>query len=303
MLLAALLAAAVSCAPRKVMINELVGLLEDGQPAMEREDDLDLLSRSIPAHIKLLETILVSDPRNTRLLNLLSRLYGAYAFAILETEYEARQLGAGSVVDTGIADGRLGDAVARYYQNGAEYALRSLEVRHPRARKQLNQLAGSADFIDALDQRNLPALFWYGFNLGGTVRHRLDSVEAMAKAHLVEKAMLRVAALDPAYDHGNAYLVLLVYHASRPRMLGGNPDKARQYYSLHRGIEGAVTSLGDIFFARYLLVREQAKADFVERLTAVPQIPEAGRPFTLLDRVAAVRAGTYLAAKDQFFDE
>ncbi len=285
------------------MINELVGLLEDGLPAMEQEDDLDLLSRSIPAHIKLLETVLASDPRNTRLLDLLSRLYGAYAFALLESEQEARLLGAGPVVDTGISEDRLSDAVARYYQTGAEYALRSLEVRHPRTRTQLNQLAGSADFIDALDQRDLPALFWYGFNLGGAIRHQLDSVEAMAKAHLVEKAMSRVAALNPAYEHGNAYLVLLVYHASRPRMLGGNPDKARQYYRLQRGIKGAVTSLGDIFVARYLLVQEQAKADFVERLAAVPQSPTADRSFSLLERVAAVRARTYLAAKDQFFDE
>ncbi len=301
-LLAALIAAAVSCSPRKVMVNELVGMLEDGLPAMEQEDDLDLLSRSIPAHIKLLETVLASDPRNTRLLNLLSRLYGAYAFALLESEQEARQLGTPSVVDTGIAESRLADAVTRYYRAGAEYALRSLEVHHPQARSQLSQLIGSADFIGALDQRDLPALFWYGFNLGGAVRHQLDSVEAMAKAHLVEKAMLRATELNPAYDHGNAYLVLLVYHASRPRMLGGNPDKARQYYRLHRKINGAATSLGDIFTARYLLVQQQEKATFEKVLSSIPQTPDAGRSFSLLEKVAAVRARTYLAAKEKFFD-
>ena len=300
--LAAVLTSVASCSPRKVMINELVGMLEVGLPAMEQEDDLNLLAGSIPAHIKLLETVLASDPRNPRLLNLLARLYGAYAFALLESEWEARQLGAPSVVDTGIGENRLADAVARYYQTGARYALRSLEVRHPQAQTQLNHLSQSADFIHSLGQRDVPALFWYGFNLGGVVRHRLDSVEAMAKAHLVEKAMMRVIELDPSYDRGNAYLVLMVYHASRPRMLGGDPDKARQYYRLYRETGGATASLGDIFFARYILVRQQEKKAFEKRLSSVPQASDAMHSFSLLDRVAAVRAQTYLTAKDHFFD-
>jgi len=284
------------------MINELVGMLEDGLPAMEQEDDLNLLARSIPAHIKLLETVLASAPQNTRLLNLLSRLYGAYAFALLESEWEARHLGAPSVVDTGVAEDRLNDMVAHYFESGAEYALKRLEVRYPHARAELNNLSRSADFIHTVGHQDMPALFWYGFNLGGAVRHRLDSVEAMAKAHLVEKAMMRVIALNPAYDHGNAYLVLLVYHASRPRMLGGNPEKARRYYRLHQETRSAMTSLGEVFYARYLLVQQQKKTAFVEQLSSVPQAPDANRSFTLLDRVAAVRARTYLQATDRFFD-
>lgn len=302
LVLAVVLSGAVSCSPRKVMIRELVGMLEDGLPAMEQDDDLHLLAKAIPAHIKLLETVLVSDPRNSRLLNLLSRLYGGYAFALLESEWEARQLGVPSVVDTGIPEDQLAETVARYYQSGANYALRSLEVRHPQARAQLNRLSQSADFIRALDTRDVPALFWYGFNLGGAIRHQLDSVEAMAKAHLVEKAMARVVELNPGYNHGNAYLVLLVYHASRPRLMGGNPDQARYYSRQYRQTQGGAATIGDVLLARYILVRQQDKAAFVTLLAAVPQAPAAGRPFTLMDRVAAVRARTYLAATDRFFD-
>lgn len=302
LVLATLLSVAVSCSPRKVMVKELVGMMEDGLPAMEGEDDLHLLASAMPAQIKLLETVLAGDPRNVRLLNLLSRLYGGYAFALVESEWEARQLGAPSVVETGIPPGRLADAVVRYYQTGVAYALRSLEVRHPRARVRLNTLSASADFIQSLDSRDLPALFWYGFNLGGAIRHRLDSVEAMAHAHLVEKAMTRVAALNPGYDHGNAYLVLMVYHASRPKMMGGNPDKARYYHRQYSEIHGACASLGNVFLARYLLVQQQEKTAFINMLKAIPEAPDGGRPFTLMDRVAAVRAKTYLEATDQFFE-
>jgi len=302
LVLATVLSVAASCSPRKVMVHEFVGMLEDGLPAIEQEDDLNLLARALPAHIKLLETMLASAPRNERLLNLLARIYGGYAFALLESEWEARSLGAPSVVDTGFADNQLADAVARYYQTGADYALRSLAVRHPRARARLNQLSQSADFIRSLDRRDVPALFWYGFNLGGAIRHQLDSVAAMAQAHLVEKAMARVVTLDPGYENGNAYLVLMVYHASRPSMMGGNPEKARYCLRQYRRIHGATQSLGDVFLARYLLVERQERAAFIKLLAAVPQTSDGRHPFTLMDRVAAVRAKTYLEAADRFFE-
>lgn len=292
----------VSCSPRRVITSEFVSLLENGRPAIEQEDDLHLLAKSMPAHIKLLETLLANDPDNDRLLILLARLYAGYAFAILESELEARRLDMPTVVDTGIPDGQLDGAVARYYHRGAQYALRSLGIRHPQAQARLNQLSSAGDFIRSLDTGDVPALFWYGFNLGGVVRHRLDSVEAMARAHLVEKAMGRVVELNPAYDHGNAYLVLLVYHASRPPMMGGSPEKARKYYLLHQQSKTPTASLDDVFLARYVLVQEQEKDAFTERLTAVATKAETDGPISLMERVAVVRARLYLKASDRFFD-
>ena len=61
------------CSPRKLMVAEFGELIRTGLPAVEQEDDLDLLARSMPAHIKLLETLLASDPANRELLVLLAR--------------------------------------------------------------------------------------------------------------------------------------------------------------------------------------------------------------------------------------
>ena len=294
--------ALIACSPRSVMVREFVHMVEKGLPAIEQEDDLHLLAKSMPAHIKLLETLLASDPSNEKLLVLLARLYGGYAFAILESELEALRLKRPSVVESGIAPGLLDDAVGRYFQKGAQYALRSLENRYPQARSQLNQLRTAGAFIRSTEAEDVPALFWYGFNLGGFVQHRLDSVEAMAKAHLVEKTMDRVVELNEAYHHGDAYLALLVYHASRPPMMGGNLEKARKYYQRHAEMSTGTASLGSVYWARYILVRQQDRAAFVQRLSTVVQIPERDRSMTLLDRVASVRAQLYLDAADRFFD-
>jgi hypothetical protein len=294
--------ALAACSPRSILVREFVDMVEKGLPAIEQEDDLHLLAKSMPAHIKLLETLLASDPGNEKLLVLLARLYGGYAFAILESELEAQRLKLPSVVESGIAPGLLDDAVGRYFQKGAQYALRSLENRYPQARSQLNQLITAEAFIRSSEAEDVPALFWYGFNLGGFVQHRLDSVEAMAKAHLVEKAMDRVVELNEAYHHGDAYLALLVYHASRPPMMGGNLEKARKYFQRHTEMNNGIPSLGSVYWARYILVRQQDRKAFVQRLSAVVQIPERDRPITLLNRVASVRAQLYLDAADRFFD-
>ncbi|MGD9365468.1 MAG: TRAP transporter TatT component family protein [Desulfobacteraceae bacterium] len=292
----------VSCSPRRLMVDEFVAMVERGLPAIEQEDDLHLLAKSMPAHIKLLETLLASDPNNRDLLVLLARLYGGYAFAILESEGEARRLERPSVVATGIPDDQLEDAIARSFQHGAEYALRSLENRYPEARVQLNRLSSAADFIQSLDSDDVPALFWYAFNLGGFVQHRLDSVEAMAKAHLVEKAMRRIIEMDETYDNGNAHLVLLVFYASRPAMMGGNSDLARRHYQRHIAMHAPSEGLRETYWARHVLVQQQDKAAFVSHLSAVAQTTEGGRSFSLLDRVAAVRAEIYLESVDRFFD-
>lgn len=301
-LIAAITLATAACSPRKLMVREFVDMVEEGMPAMEQEDDLHLLARSMPAHIKLLETLLANDPHNQKLLVLLARLYGGYAFAVLESELEARRHGSALPVVSGIPQASLESAVARYYQTGAQYALRSLERRYPEVRLKLNRLASVADFMQSLDKTDVPALFWYGFNLGGFVQHRLDSVEALAAAHLVEKSMGRVIELNDTYYHGNAYLALLVYHASRSPMMGGNPDKAREYYQRHGELNTTAANLGHLYWARFVLVRQQEKETFVRLLSQVGQVPEGHQAPTLLDRVAAVRARIYLDAADRFFD-
>jgi hypothetical protein len=301
--LLALAAVWTSCSPRKLMVRQFVQLVESGIPAIEQEQDLQLLAQSMPAHIKLLETLLANDPRNVDLMLLLARLYGGYAFAILETELEARRFGLPSVAALAIAPDQLEAAVARNFRKGAAYALQVLETRHQRAGERLFHLKSSEVFIAALRRSDAPALFWYGFNLGGYIRHRLDSVEAMAKAHLVEKTMRRVVALDEAYYHGSAHLVLMAYYASRPAVLGGNPERARAHMERHFIVAPESMMMRSLYWARYALVQQQARSEFIRRLSQVTDEAKAGQKLDMLGSVAAVRARIYLNARDNFFEE
>ncbi len=290
------------CAPRKLAVDAFVGMVQNGISAVEREDDLHLLAQSMPANIKLLETLLANDPGNRDLLVLLARMYGGYAFAIVETEQEARRLGQPSTVAPELPGQSLEQATARYYQRGCDYALRALETRYPQARIQLERDYTADTFFAALGRSDVPALFWYGFNLGGYIQHSLDSVAAIAKAHLVEKSMQRVVALDETYYHGSAHLGLLAYYGSRPPMMGGSPEKARRHWERYQQLAPDTQALGRLYLARYVLVRDRNRGEFVRCLAAIAGQPDKQTAASLLDKVAAVRAGIYLSAVDAFFD-
>jgi tetratricopeptide (TPR) repeat protein len=291
------------CSTRMLVINELTDIIDTGVTAFEQDDDLQMLEEAFPANIKLLEAVLANDPDNERLLVLLARLYGSYAFVFFEDRLEAAVL-TGAMPDADQGDPQaLEQAAVRYYALGIEYALRALEVRYPGCREKLAKVPTAGRFIESLDSADVPPLFWYGFNLSAYVNHNRDSVRAIARAHLIEKTMKRVLALDPDYYYGSAHLVLMAYYASRSPMMGGNIDLAARHYQGLKEMHGHRFLLADLFYARYYLYQKQDRRQFVQVLTSIIGHGKGDKQFRLFNTVAEVRAQTYLTAVDQLFDE
>ena len=290
------------CTLKKVMVGQFVGVVETGMPALEQNDDLRLLAQALPSHLVLLETLLANDPHNAELLVLLSRSYGAYAFAVLETEWEARRFGCPTVIGSQESVQSLEQRISSYFAKGKTYALEALDIAVPQIRRRLRDINEARTALDALDRRQVPALFWYGFNLGGYVQHNMDDIQVMSQAYLVEKAMNRVIELDPSYYHGNAHLILLVYYASRSPMMGGNLKLALDHYEQHRKLIPQAVPLREMFWARYYLVQEQQREACVKLLGDVVHGGSEKELLGLLDRVAVTRARIYLSAVDRLFD-
>ncbi len=300
LLMAVLAALLTSCTPRQIASRQVSAILEDGAARMEQDDDPELVEAALPADIKLLESLLVRAPGDMGARSLLARLYGSYAFAFAERDLEAAELLGGDRGAPVRAESRQ-DRVRRYYRKGADYALEVIEARHPGCSSQLANVADAQTCFDRLDASDLPALFWYGFDLGGYINRSRGSVRALSRAHLAEKAMKRVLAIDPAYYHGGAHLFLMIYYAARPPMAGGNPEAASAHYKALKKMYGDDFFLPDVFFARYLLYRKQDREGFHRLLTDVLKRPAPPGPYRLLNKVAADRAALYLAAEDRLF--
>jgi len=292
-----------ACSPRKLLIAHVGRIIDAGQPAYEQETDLYLLSHAFPSHVKLLEGLSVSDPHNPELLILIARLYAGYAFTILETESEALRYGQPPIVGLGLTRESLEKEISHCFKTGAEFALNALARNHPDIRDHLGQAGRAVAYFDTLQPADVPALFWYGFNLAGYVLHNLQSVSAMSQAYQVESAMRRVIALDPAYYYASAHLVLLGYYASRPPLMGGNPELAQKHYNQHLLLIPQAMRLRELYWARYYLVQRQQRADFISAMSALSAEVAPESRFPLLDSVSAKRAAMYLNVVDHFFDD
>ncbi len=286
------------CSVRRMMIAEFAQVVENGILVFEQDDDLAMLAEAFPANIKLLEALLAGDPDNQRLLVLLARLYGGYTFALLESDLEAGKYADGTVA--GLDD--LEARVSRYYQTGAQYGLRALERRRPGARAALSKVTTQEAYLARMTVDDVPALFWYAFNLGAYVNRNLDSVRVIAQANIAEKVMQRVTELDPRYYHSGGHLFLMIYYSARAPMMGGNPPAARQHYDRLKAQVPEDFLLADLFHARYYWVQQQNREAFEKTLRRIATGAGASREFALLNAVAVKRARIYLQALPHFFD-
>lgn len=295
-----------ACSPRHLMVNEMTSLMEGGLKIFEQDSDLAMLKQALPAHIKLAEAMLVQSPRNARLKIVLAQLYGAYAFAFEETEFERLYFDDGGNASADyrtMTAKQIKESLSLHFIKGAEYAKSALCLKYPDAEKALVNISERDQFLAELTRDDVPALFWYGFNIAGYVSRNMDSVKAMALASPAEAAMKRVIELSTDYYHGTAHMVLMVFHGARPAMLGGSLETAKAHYRTLKSIAGDNFFLADVLYARYCLPREQDRELFEKMLARIQSIPpDASDSYALFNQVAAQRAKIYLKAADRMFE-
>ncbi len=302
LVLALLLLAALSgCSAKHMAVDQIATMVDTGMAAFEADDDMEMLKSAFPGNIKLLEAMLANQPDNYNMHVLLARLYGSYAFAFPETEMEVAAL----AEDEDIAGGdpaALRATADRYYRKGAAYALAALELKYPGLSQKLQDKGLAAKSIAGIQPPEIPALFWYGFNLGAHVNLNKNSVRALSRAHLAVKAMNRVIELDPAYYHGGAHLFFMVWYGARSPMMGGSQARAIDHYKAAKALSGDKLSLADLYLARFCHYQSGAREAFLKTLTGVVERRDSVPEIRMLNTVAAVRATAYIDAVDELFD-
>jgi hypothetical protein len=292
-----------ACASRQLAVRAVTDIINEGLIAYESDNDLEMLKSALPSHIKLLETLLVSDPNNQKLLILLARSYASYAFIFYEGQIEAARLRSTPGVNHRALMRELSVSASGYYNKGIEYALRAMEIRHPDCRQKLGHIASSGPFIQTMGKDDLPALFWYGFNLSAAINLNRESIAFLAKAHQVEKSMQRAIEIDSSYFNGGPHLVLFGYYASRSPLSGGNPEWALNHYRQLKQMHGDTFLLTDLYYARYYLYYQQDREGFVSILNRIINKPYTVEKFRLYNKVAKDRAKIYLPATGRLFIE
>lgn len=265
-----------------VAVRSTADVLALGRSASLEEPDFQLARDSMPAQLKLIETLIAADPANQDLRRLAAEGFGGAAFLFLEDNDPARAKG--------------------FYLRGRDHALASLALKSA-----FRGLAGKNPdaFAAALKRAKLedvPDLFWAGFGWAGYINLSKDAAAALAELPKAAALMARVQELAPAYHFAGASLFFGVYYASRPRMLGGDPAKAKAAFeAAHKATRGDYL-MTHVLNARWYAVAVQDRDLYQQLLKKVLEAPSGRLPEArLTDEAAKRKAAALLEKTDDYF--
>ncbi len=289
------------CSLQRLTVNQTADVLYAGQVAMEREGDTRFAREALPGNLKTVETFLMSNPDNEKLLEILAKGYYSYAFGFVEWDFEKGQ-------QTLVAEAelkRLNRRAVVHYLRARDYGFRLLD------RPELKQAAMAADLpalqaeLAKLDKEDVPGLFWAGYGWGSAINLSQDDPDMVASLTVVETIMKRVEALDEEYFYGGVHLFFGVFYGSRPVMFGGDPEKSREHFDRALELHGEYDMLIHYLKARVYAPTQQDRQMFVETMEMVANHEDFREhpDVRLLNEIARERARFWLQHVDELIYE
>ncbi len=271
-----------SCSMRRFAIRQATPVFEDAVKAFYEEDNLNIARPALASNLKLMEGLLKSDPENDAIRLLLAQGYAGYALAFAEDsdQTEARHLYI---------------RAKNYAQEVLKHALNLKEnwALTPRSVAIALQKANRSD---------VPALFWTGFAWAGAINLSLEDPGALLDLPKVEQIMTRVRQLDSTYFYGAVYLFFGSIYGQKPRILGGNPSKAKSLFETNLKITKGKFLLSYVYAAKFYAAKVLDEALFDQYLKKVLNTPLSIAPeIKLLNQVAKQKARRLQAQKDEIF--
>lgn len=272
-----------ACSPATVALRTSARLVTAGLPAIRGESDPEVAKGSIPAQLKLLEGLLVSDPANPELLAALAEGWTGYAFLFIEDEDPVR--------------------AASFYRRGAGYGLRLLSRREEWRGLDARTPDDVAELLAKAEPADVPGLYWTATAWAGWANLIKTDPAALAVVPKAARLMEAVLRLDPAFENSGPDLFFGVYYASRPRIAGGDPSKALTHF------EAALKRTERRYLpVQYFMMRTYAAGELDEELfKRLGAETAAADPASLLpgarlaNEVAKRKAKALLEKKDELF--
>ena len=268
-----LLALTAGCSPTASLVSSLGNNLN-------YQNDLELVCEGAPSFLLIIDSLIVDDPENPRLLK-----NGVQAYAALDS---------------------VTDECGRPERNkalGAKAHAYGLTLL--REETGITPAMGLPELAKTLQEKkrgDVPALFWGGYGWALWIAAEDGSPAALADLPRVEQLMQRVVALDDTYYRGGAHLFLGIYYGSKPKMYGGNPDLAKQHFERALAINRRRFLPVQVAYAEYYarqVMDEELYRSLLEEVLAFDLSSEP--ELTLSNLVAQRRARQLLDSIDEYF--
>ncbi|GJQ21451.1 MAG: hypothetical protein HBSIN02_18060 [Bacteroidia bacterium] len=248
---------------QQLAIRTMADIMQYGFDAYYQEEDLEFAREGLAGNIKIIEALIKGDPENEELLLLASQGYSAYALGFME--------------DDSVERARV------FYLRGMTYGKRALGRHKELIESMGRDLHAMQEALKTMDAEDVPAVFWTAFAWGGYINISRDDLSAFADLPQVIAMMEFVAEKDPGYYYGGAYMFLGALEGSVPPVLGGRPEKAKEYFEKALAVSEGRFLMSYVYFARTYAVQMLDEELFDRCLKAVEEaspdiLPEARLP-------------------------
>lgn len=266
----------------QIAVNSLGGIMDDGFVVLNEEQDLDIADKSIASNLKLLETILRSDPNNTHYLFLASMGYSSYALGFVEDDNP--------------------DRARLLYLRGTDYGMKILYHNTKFANARVKSIDEFRTALSSFTKDDVPAMFWTAIGWGSYISLSISDPTALADLEKVEAMMHFVLEKDSTYFYGGAHFFLGTVDGSRPQMFGGHPEASREHFEECLKINSGKFLMTYVYYARSYAVQTQNQKLFDECLTIVDTTSIDILPQARLSNAIAKKKAKLLREKtDQLF--
>ncbi len=193
---------------------------------LANEDSWNFFQNSAPGNLKLIELVYLTQPENLSLLPAVIKSHAGYAYAVPETL---------AIEDDflGLEESQHKIEAIHHYTRALDYGIYYLEKKdiskndlltlsEENLRKKLKR---------ETDEDDLVALVYTAQSWGSLINLQKDNVSLVSQIPRVKILFDFVCTQRPEIENGLCDLFMAQYQASRPRMLGGNPEKAKEIYT------------------------------------------------------------------------
>ncbi|MFC1866849.1 TRAP transporter TatT component family protein [Thermodesulfobacteriota bacterium] len=215
-------------------------LFPDLSASFFEECDAMLAKNSMPANLKMLEGLLKSDPANRRILKTLSMGFCGYSMLFVEGDSDERASG--------------------LYRRARDYGLNALgfsvEIPHAIDPKKIEAL------LKKIDKEDIEVLLWTTLSWKAWINLNLDKPAALAQLRSSDACLERMLEADADYLHGLPYILMGISLSARPRIFGGDSEKAREFFEKALTLGKRKFFLAHYYYAKYYAVRIQDRGLF-----------------------------------------
>lgn len=211
---------------QRMALRSASPMFVEGTKKLTLERNWDFFRESSPANLKFLEMIYLQDPQNLELLATLVKGFSGYAYAVPETLAYGDEL-------AGVEESLHKKNAISLYTRALDYGLtyfkekgitksQILEGEDQDLSKTLDKNLGKADLTAVL----FTAQAW-----ASLINLQKDNVALVSHVPKVKTMFDWVCSKESKIENGVCDIFAAQYEAARPRMLGGNPEKAKELYA------------------------------------------------------------------------